>query len=155
MEVVEALVALDRLDQGQKLSALVSGVQDISRRVEDLNWWEKKCDCLAALDGALTCLNPKTSREILNQYFSEHEWLSRGPLSELIQSTFWDPSLSQLASNLIGLGVVVCILDNNGSCPDVRAHLRAGGVLLLAALCHLADGAEPFAFQVERESVGR
>ena len=39
MEIVEALVALDRLDQGQKLSALVSGVQHISRRVEDLNWW--------------------------------------------------------------------------------------------------------------------
>lgn len=150
MEVVEALVLLDGLNQRQKLSALISGVQDIARRVEDLNWWEKKGDCLTALDRVAVCLNPQTSQAVLNEHFWQHKWLLGSPFRELIQSAFLDPSLSQLASNLIGLGAVACILDNNGSCPDVRAHLQVGGVLLLAALCHLADGAEPFAFQVER-----
>jgi hypothetical protein len=77
MNVIETLFYLDQhySDEWQRMASLIPSVDDIRRRVEALDWWPTKPECLECLDVARTCLNPDTSRITLDQHFNRFDWI--------------------------------------------------------------------------------
>lgn len=77
MNVPETLYYLDQhySDEWHRLAALIPAADDIRRRVEALDWWPTKPECLECLDVARASLNPDTSRITVDQHFNRFDWI--------------------------------------------------------------------------------
>lgn len=127
MNVTETLFYLDQhySDEWQRLAALIPAADDIRRRVEALDWWPTKPECLECLDVARASLNPDTSRITVDQHFNRFDWIrdESNPNDQCFLAAA-DPRIAPIAGNIMGLAVVTTILSQNGSSRNAAEHLH-------------------------------
>lgn len=129
MNVTETLFYLDQhySDEWQRLAALIPAADDIRRRVEALDWWPTKPECLECLDVARACLNPDTSRITVDRHFNRFDWIrdaSKPTPNDQCFLAAADPRIAPIAGNIMGLAVVTTILSRNGSSRNAAEHLH-------------------------------
>jgi hypothetical protein len=116
MDVTEALFYLDQhySDEWQRMAALIPSVDDIRRRVEALDWWATKAECLECLDVTRACLNPDTSRITLDRHFNRFDWIRSESKPDPNDQCFLavaDPAAAQRLASVGGVvGAVLRIL---------------------------------------------